>query len=228
MASLSPAALAAELSSALERDRLARAVDAAKMRALHTSASYEEFRNRVACAGQAPVGRGALAIIVAPGAPPQRRAAARGLLSGGGGGGWAGDGGGGGGPTLATPAAPPLRSVRSAAEFYRAWRAAKAAPDAAFEELAALAAARSLATLLRDGGRSDLDGVALAEIVACCAGAVARAPSCAPVAADLLLQLAAVGGFELAAAMLSGTEAASAAHVLGSAGVRDWGAWERA
>ena len=54
MASLSPAALAAELSSALERDRLARAVDAAKTRALHTSASYEEFRNRVACAEPGP------------------------------------------------------------------------------------------------------------------------------------------------------------------------------
>lgn len=204
--SLSSSSLSAELSLAMEADRLAHAVDAAKKRALHSCASYEEFRNRVACAGLTPVGRaGALGSIVVAGAPP-RWQTARGVSGG---------AGGGHSDSAHTPtaSAPALEAAASATDFYRAWRTAKTAPDSAFESLVRLS--------LRDGGLplllsrgGDLDGVVLGEIISCCAGAVARMPNHAKDAAALLLQLPAARGFGMAADMLSSVEVASARTLL--------------
>ena len=189
----------------MEADRLAHAVDAAKKRALHSCASYEEFRNRVACAGLTPVGRsGALGSIVVAGAPP-RWQTARGVSGG------AGEHSGS--AHTPTASAPALEAAVSATDFYRAWRTAKAAPDSAFESLVRLS--------LRDGGLplllsrgGDLDGVVLGEIISCCAGAVARMPNHAKDAAALLLQLPAARGFGMAAGMLSSVEVASARTLL--------------
>ena len=230
--SISASALALELSGALERDRVARAVDAAKKRALHTARSYGDFVDRVSVAGLTPVGRsGSLASIVAHGAAPERGALRRVLGEGGGGsgggGGGVGGGAGGGGVGGQAPLSQPAGAAAptTAAGFYRAWRAVRSAPgDAAWCELLRLAAGArgGLAALLNSGG--DVDGVALGEMVRCAGAAVARQPDAAVDAAALLWQLAAARGFTMAAAMLSRDEAAAAAGVLAAAGdARAWG-----
>jgi len=115
----SAARLSRELEAGFALDAKRKAEDAMKKRAIHTAASYDEFRNLVACASQTPLAPSDFAARAEVAANRMAGGGARGLAppcdlglaAPGGGGGGGGDGGGGADAGVAASAAAAMRAL---------------------------------------------------------------------------------------------------------------------